>query len=64
MVANTETRKKSDELLHIALEMLSLLTEKHSLSECEIGIIIFLMGDGAHYVSEAEHIRRKMKKDD
>ena len=63
MAAKTGTRKKSDELLHIALEMLSLLTEKHRLTECEISIVIFLMGDSVHYLAETEHIKRIMNND-
>ena len=62
MVAKTETRKKSEELLCIAAEMLLLLDEKHCLTKTEISIVVFLMSEGDHYCSEAEHIRRIMKK--
>ncbi|KKM95439.1 hypothetical protein LCGC14_1188100 [marine sediment metagenome] len=62
MVAETETRKKSDELLRIAAEMVLLLNENHCLTDAEIGIVVFLMGDCVHYASEAKHIRKIMKK--
>ena len=63
MVAETETRKKSDELLRIAAKMLVLLDEKHCLTEAEISIVVFFMGDAAHYASEERHIKRIMKND-
>ncbi len=62
MVAKTKTRKKSDELLCIAAEVLVLLDEKHYLTEAEISMVVFLMGDAAHYASEERHIKRIMKK--
>ena len=63
MVAKTGTRKKSDELLHIAAEMFSLLSEKHDLTDAEMGIVIFLMGDCFKYAREAGHIKRIMNND-
>lgn len=61
MLPKAKEHKTSDELLDIAHKLFSLLIEKQDLTNAEVSIVIFIMGDGHRYTNEAQHIERRMK---